>query len=59
MSVQLLSRILLTTLCLGMWGAAIFFAAGGYLPYGLILFAIGAAGLLWIWKPWQYLRRHS
>lgn len=59
MSTQLLSRILLTTLCLGLWGAAIFFSVGGYLGYGLILFALGAAGLLWLWKPWQYLRRNS
>lgn len=57
MSTQLLSRMLLSTLCLGLWAWAILFAFGGYVTYALILFGLGAAVLLWLWKPWQYLRR--
>jgi membrane protein implicated in regulation of membrane protease activity len=57
MSAQLLSRILLSTLCLGMWGGAAYFVVNDGVFYGLVLFALGAAALLWLWKPWQYLRR--
>lgn len=58
MSAQLLSRILLSTLCLGGVGAAVYYLASGDLLFGLVLLALGVAALLWLWKPWQYLRRH-
>jgi membrane protein implicated in regulation of membrane protease activity len=57
-SAQLLSRILLSTLCLAAVGAGVYFLTVGDLLFGLVLLALGAAALLWLWKPWQYLRRH-
>lgn len=56
MSVKLLSRILLSTLCIGMCAMGIYFAMIGYLVYALILLGIGIGVLLWIWKPWRRLR---
>ena len=56
MSTKLLSRILLSTLCVGMCALGIFFAMGGYAVYALILLGIGGGALLWIWKPWRLLK---
>jgi hypothetical protein len=56
-SAQLLSRILLSTLCLAAVGAGVYFLTAGDLFFGLVLLALGVAALLWLWKPWQYLRR--
>jgi hypothetical protein len=58
-SAQLLSRILLSTLCLGALGGSAYFLMSGDALYGLTLLVLGVAALLWLWKPWQYLRRHS
>lgn len=57
MSAQLLSRIMLSTLCLAAVGAGVYFLTAGDLLFGLVLLAISVAALLWLWKPWQYLRR--
>jgi hypothetical protein len=56
-SAQLLSRILLSTLCLGALGTAAYFLTAGDLLFGFVLLALSIAALLWLWKPWQYLRR--
>jgi heme exporter protein D len=57
MSVQVMSRILLSTLCVAACTWGVFFAIGGYYVYALILIAIGVGVLLWLWKPWRLLRR--
>lgn len=59
MSAQLLSRILLSTLCLAAVGAGVYFLMAGELLFGLVLLALGVAALLWLWKPWQHLSRKA
>jgi hypothetical protein len=58
-SAQLLSRIMLSTLCLAAAGAGVYSLTAGELLFGLVLLALGGAALLWLWKPWQYLSRKA
>lgn len=57
MTVRTESRILLSVLIIAGMAPSIYFLSAGYVPYGLVLLLGGLALLLWIWKPWRWLKR--
>jgi heme O synthase-like polyprenyltransferase len=59
MSTKTASRILLSALILGPWALSGYFFAAGYTLYGVLLFVLGIVFLLWLWKPWKYLRKQQ